>query len=354
METEVNQKGTSAQEVADRLVGKWNEAEVEAESPPAKAAPEPQEEVTEGVTESQDEVLASDDAEPTDEPEQVEEETSFNTIYELAEALEQDPEDFLSSIKARVKVNGEESEVSLSEALKGYQLEADYRRKTAELADQRREAEQAREEINRQAHEYQDRMSDLSMTADLATQTLMAEYNGIDWNRLREEDQTEYLIRQQDYNARMNQIQQAKQAMAQQAAEVHQKQISEILPKELNAVRRAIPEWDNEDTMKAEQKQVSEYLITSGYSKDEIANLYDHKAVVIARKAMLYDMAKSKHNTQSEPGKKVVKKVTKILKSGARKQATTVKEESIKKARQRLKKTGKTEDAVATLLSRWS
>lgn len=351
METEVNQTGTSVQDVADRLANRWaeQEAAVEPEAKPEEVEAESEAASEEVVAEPEGEVVAQ-----TDEPESTEEETPFQTVYELADALEITPEEFLASIKGKVKVNGEESEVTLAEALKGYQLDADYRRKTTEVADERRLVEQSREEILHQAQDLQQKLNEVNLLSDIATNAIMAEFNDIDWGFLKENNREEYLIRQQDYNSRMQQVQQAKQAATAQFMQIQQARLAEALPKQAAAMKRAIPEWENEDTMKAEQKQVSEYLKNAGYSPEEISGLYDHRAVVVARKAMLYDMATSKHNKAADPEKTTVRKVTKNLKSGARKQSATIKQEAIKKARARLRKTGSKDDAAALLLSRWN
>src|SRR5262245_6426908 len=48
----------------------------------------------------------------------------------------------------RVKVDGEEAEVPLRELVQGYQRGADYTRKTMRLADERREVEQLRAQVD--------------------------------------------------------------------------------------------------------------------------------------------------------------------------------------------------------------
>lgn len=349
---EVNQTGTSVEDVAAKLANRWSQPEVTEEKEEIAAEP-----IKKEAPVVKDEPIETDEAveaesEQTDEPETVAEETSFQTITELAEALEVDPDEFLGTIKGKVKINGQEEEVSLAEAFKGYQMEADYRRKTSEVAEERREIEKARDQIEQERQQWQTKVSDVDAMSNIALNALTAEYNSVDWNNLKAENPTEFLVKQQEYNARLGQINQVKEALAKQAAEMRERQLNELLPKEITAMKRAIPEWDDKEAMEAGLAEVTHYLTDAGYKPEELSNLYDHKSVVIARKAMLYDKANSKPEPVSE--KKTVKTVTKILKGGTRKQPTTVKQEQIEKARKRLKRTGKPDDAAAALLARWN
>jgi hypothetical protein len=52
--------------------------------------------------------------------------------------------------KLRVKVDGEEFEIDEEEAVRGYQREQDYRRKTAEAAELRRKAEAERAAVQQE------------------------------------------------------------------------------------------------------------------------------------------------------------------------------------------------------------
>lgn len=65
---------------------------------------------------------------------------------ELAEELRLSPD----AVTVTAKIDGEEQEIPLSEAMQGYQRQQDYTRKTQELASQRRELEQTQEQYAQQ------------------------------------------------------------------------------------------------------------------------------------------------------------------------------------------------------------
>lgn len=126
--------------------------------------------------EGEPEELPEDEGEPTDE--ELDEEFDDDELDdveldevdeddELDEAAEQDDLDLDQPVT--VKVGGEEVEVTLDEALKGYQRDADYRRKTQELAEQRREVQQV---YDRMKEWYEEKSSDpAGWVRDIADQT---------------------------------------------------------------------------------------------------------------------------------------------------------------------------------------
>ena len=351
MEAEATQSGTSMDDISARLLDRWSEPDnpekevIESEPEKVQAAEvegnEPEAEEPEGKPE-----------EAEQETPEAEEEASFQTITELAEALELSPDEFMDSLKAKVKVNGQESEVTLAEAFKGYQREADYTRKTQEVAEEKRQIEAERTQIEEANQLWNQQMQEAVATVDAATNAVLADFNQVDWDRLKIEDPTQFVIREREYQQRHAQLQQQKQALVQHDAQVKQQRMAEILPKEQAALRASIPEWNEESVYEAEKKAVADYAVSLGYTEAEVNNLVDHKAVVLLRKAMLYDKAKS----QPEPKavKKVTRKVSKVMKPGARGNATTVKQDAIEKAKKRLKRTGSSNDLSKVLLERWS
>lgn len=112
-------------------------------------APQPEEAVTEEDQVMPSEAQADDDSD-----------------YELseAEADEEDhasedddvEEDYEEHEVYTVKVNGQEVDVTLDEALKGYQREADYTQKTQQLGEERKSLEADKISLNRPAQRPQD------------------------------------------------------------------------------------------------------------------------------------------------------------------------------------------------------
>ena len=103
------------------------------------ATDESQEQTTEPVEATQDEPYEANESEV--ETAEVEEQSQSEDLTEDYSEEAQEEE-----AKYEIKVNGKPVEVTLDELMSGYQRDADYRRKTMELADERRLLE---EEVNR-------------------------------------------------------------------------------------------------------------------------------------------------------------------------------------------------------------
>jgi hypothetical protein len=305
---------------------------------------EPEEESSDTEEESEDTEEESEE-EPGDSEES--EEEKFERLTELAEALEMPIEDFMASIKTTVKVNGEEKEVSLSDLKNGFQMESDYRQKTADLAEQRRafEAEQARKIQEIQSHAEQS--IDL---ADVLEQQLSGEYESVNWNQLRSESPAEYAALKQEYNDRFSQIQQLKESVKQNQEFAQREMLTKqfeyhqnVLKEEGSKLLEAIPEWHDSDKAKTGKTELASYLKSEyGFDDQAIGNLIDHRSVVIARKAMLYD----RMNNKAKVAEKKVSKLPKIMKPGAKKGKDEVKSYKRTEQLKRLRKSGHVNDAA--------
>ncbi|MEW8193309.1 MAG: hypothetical protein AB2793_06345, partial [Candidatus Thiodiazotropha sp.] len=139
--------------------------------------------------------------------------------------------------------------------------------------------------------------------------------------------------------------QNAKAATQQQQQALTEQQLAELYQKESVALLDKIPTWSDETVAKQEMEGVNEYLLTMGYSKEEIASVLDHRAVAIARDAMLYRKQKS----NIEIAKKKVVKKPKVMKPGKGKANNDAASEQSKAKLKRLKKTGSVKDAASVI-----
>jgi len=335
MSDEVNPSlGTDLQSAADRI-GKIVEPQPKAQEAAPEAPTEPQETGEQATEEA---------SSATQEATEAEQAPEFNSISELAEALDMPLDDFLGKIKGKVKVNGIEQEVTLAQLRDGYQMESDYRRKTSELAEHRKSFETEREkittELNRQYQEAQQLSSVLE-------QQLMAELNSIDWSALRSSDPAEFAARKAEYNDRYNQIQGVKRevmfALQSQANEVQQKQseaIRELVAKETEKLNSVIPEMADEKKGKELRGKLKDYLRSEGFNDEEIGSIYDHRHVKLIHDAMAYRDLKSKG---VETKNKVVQ-APKLQRSGKPEGAKN--QRAMADLRARLRKSGRIEDAA--------
>lgn len=241
----------------------------------------------------------------------------------------------------RAKVNGEEVEVTLDELLKGYSRTSDYTRKTQELATQRKAAEAEAQAVRAERQRYSQTLTQLEQ---IVQQQAGAEP---DWETLANENPEEFnrqFAVHQLKRQRLDAIK-AEQARVQEAEQGAQREAqTQFLAQQRDLLLEKIPTWKNAEVAKKEKAELVAYAKEQGFDDSDIAQIADHRALVLLRKSMLYDKAqKNKPNVQKKietvmatkpgtPGKKSPREVTELTRS-----------------KQRLAKTGRVEDAAAVL-----
>jgi len=241
----------------------------------------------------------------------------------------------------KVKVNGQEIEVPESELIAGYQRDKDYRVKTEQLGEQRRavdvEQQKAQQERAQLAQQLQAYLT-LPMQVQPPDPALI------------DADPVAYLKQQQAYEQEIFKRQQGQHQLAalhQQAQADQQQQLHAHLQNEQTKLLEAIPDWKNPETAKAEQKAMRDYLAQSGFQEQEINSIADHRAVSIARKAMLYDQMVAQANAAA---KQVRSAPPKVERPGAATQDTRA-TDGRTEAMKTLKRSGST-DAAASVFER--
>lgn len=347
MDTESTQPGDSALSVDDAAQALMQRYESHADTPEETEA---QAEVTAEEAE-QVEAQAETETEDTEDATEEEAEARFETLNELAEATGMELDDFLKSIKATTKVQGEQSEVNLADLIKGYQLESDYTRKNEAFLKLKSEWESER--ALKQA-ELNAEFQKAGQAFRVAQQELMREFHGIDWEQLKANDPQQYLIQRQQFGERQasldRNIQQAtieaQQVSRQQQAQMDAKK-AEQLKQEDELLLAALPSWSDAETRKTESTKVGEYLAKSGFSPEEVAGVTDHRLIVLATKAMQSEKAAK----QSDLAMKKVKKTPALVKPNARQNVNSA-QQKVSALRKQVKKSGKVDDVAALLLAR--
>ena len=238
----------------------------------------------------------------------------------------------------RVKVQGEDIDVPLTELLQGYSRTSDYTRKQQALAEQRRQVQEQAQSLG----DLQTQVDDWQRSREA-----VEEIGGVDptpeyWEDLQKTDPMQFLIerdlwresqRQRDEFARKSQELQSQMTRQQQM------QAKIELDNQKERLAAMIPEWSDADRATSEKAAIRQFGMTAGFSEDEVDNLYDARAVNILRKAMLYDRLQEKRaNLQVTPSRSVSSKTRPVGAVGR-------KHSELTKAKQRLAKTGKVSDA---------
>lgn len=231
----------------------------------------------------------------------------------------------------KVKVGGEEKEVTLDELRKSYMMESDYRRKTSELSEQRKTLEAKSAEIEQQLTEAKE-------VLDFEIQNLESP----EMLELKEIDPDEYW---KQYNKVQRKIDKFNKLKTKRETEQAERQ-KEFARKEFDALVTAIPEWLDESVRSKEANEVFTKLRDFGYSDAELASMSDHRMFVIARKAMMLDRISS----QDLEAKKV-KTPPKTQQPGVPKTAQERQSSETKALRAKVKQTGNMHDAAKLLRS---
>ena len=197
----------------------------------------------------------------------------------------------------KLKVNGKDEHVSLKDAISQTQYYKANEEKSQILAEERKQFESERETV---AQEIANRLQYIQNIGNMLEQKLMADYQSVDWNRLRATDPAEWVAKQQEFQTLQQELQQAGVQVGQQLrmqneqySAREQQEREQIVAQERAALVGAIPEWSNSEKMTEGMTQLIEYARKEGYPDEELADVVLSRHVVTLRKAMLYDQGKT-------------------------------------------------------------
>lgn len=301
----------------------------------------PQEEkVEEAVTnEVEEEVIEEDELPEAAELEEEmvdDEESDFDDEIDDEEQTEVEDEQEQPTYY-KVRVDGEEVEVTLEELQSGYSRQQDYTRKTQELSQQRKTIEQQQQELAQRDAIYSQLLPKLEaqLKGELAGEP--------DWNKLYEDDPVGYVREKQLWDEKKEKLQATQaeqQRLQQEAAQKQQEQIAQMVQEGQQKLLELIPEWQDPEVATKDKLAIREYGINVlGYTPQEMDAVYDYRALLGLRNAWL----------QSKTVKATKKKPTEKAKARVARPGTTNRPRSVapvKKAKQRLAKTGKPSDAA--------
>ena len=314
---------------------------------PEKEEAKPSEEVTEDVEQDETEP----EAEETDEAEEAEEEDVAADTDESEESEEEEAEDEEVEETAlyTVKVNGEDVEVTEDELVRGYSRQADYTKKTQELAEYRKQldngAQHLQGEIAQTQAARQEYVNAMSQAIE-SNYSVAKQFENTDWERLKVEDREEYLTKRDEYREVQDQIRglQSKQqeAYEQQNRET-QAQHQKLLQEEHAKMVSILPEWGEPETQRAIAKSIGEFAISRGYTQEELNQLVDHRSILVLMEAKAFADMQGK---QLKARAKKVKNKPKVVRSSAKKEKADVSKVARTKQMKRLQETGRVQDAA--------
>ena len=241
--------------------------------------------------------------------------------------------------KFRVKAAGEEREVTLDELIKSYQLGTDYTKKSQAVAEERKAVEAERQRIEEAKYLRDQYAERLQVIEQMLNQQPEAE--NLDY--LKENDPIGYAVKVAELSQRekqLAQVQAERQRIAQQQEQERQEQLSSVIQAEARKLAEVIPDYADPKKGEAMRRELREFGLKVGFSDQELAGVYDSRAVVTLWKAMQYDKLQS-----SKPAiTKKVNEAPKVMKSGVSQPRDS--NDELRKLKARAKQTGRVADAA--------
>lgn len=279
--------------------------------------------------------------EPQGQPEETQAEAEEVVEAEAPESDdgEEVQEEVQETPRYRVKAGDEELEVDLDELIKGYSRTADYTRKTQTLAEQRKAIEAESQKVQ-EAKVLRDQYAQRLQLIE----QMLSQQPEEDLSALKDSDPIGYAVKMAERVEREKQLSAVRQereaVFAKQQAD--QKQfLQQHLRQEAERLTAAIPEYADEVKGQVLKREIRDYAKSIGFTDQELAQVYDHRAVISLWKAAQYDKLMKGKPTAV----KKVAEAPKTLKPGSGTSQQV--DDQSKKLRQQLKKSGKARDAAA-------
>jgi len=254
---------------------------------------------------------------------------------------EDDGEEAEEPQRFRVKAAGEEREVTLDELIKSYQLGTDYTKKSQAVAEERKVVEAERQRID-EARQLRDQYAErLQMIEQMLNQQQPEE----NLEYLKETDPIGYAVKVAEMSQKEKQLMQVRaerERISQQQEYDRQNQLRQQVAAEAEKLVAALPEYADPEKGESIRKDIRTYGKQAGFSDEELANVYDSRAVLTLWKAMQFDKLQS-----SKAGiTKKVSEAPKAIKPGVSKPRDSNSEE-LKKLKARAKSSGRVADAAS-------
>jgi hypothetical protein len=284
----------------------------------------------------------SDKEQPKSASEANESEAESEDSYEESEVEQEDSEDEQEEPQTfRVKAAGEEREVTLDELIKSYQLGTDYTKKSQAVAEERKVVEAERHAVQ-EAKALRDQYAQqLGIIEQMLNQPQEAE----DLDYLKETDPIGYAVKIAEMSQKEKQLAQVRAQrdyLSQQQEYDRQQQMKQMVSAESEKLVAVLPEFADPSKGEAIRKDIRTYGKQVGFSDDELANVFDSRAVLTLYKAMQYDKLQS-----AKPGiTKKVSEAPKAIKPGVSKPRDSNSEET-RKLKARAKSSGSIRDAAS-------
>jgi len=279
----------------------------------------------------------SDNGQPDHEPEANESDAESDDESEVEQDEDGDEQE---QPTYRVKAAGEEREVTLNELIKSYQLGTDYTKKSQAVAEDRKAVEAERQAVQ-EAKQMRDTYA---QRLEMIEQMLQPQQEE-NLEYLKETDPIGYSVKVAEMVQRDKQlsaVQAERSRIIQQQEQDRQAQMQSVVAEEMQKLTAYIPEFTDPTKGESIRNDIRAFGKQIGFSDNELAAVYDSRAVLTLYKAMQYDKL-----VASKPAiTKKVNEAPKAIKSGVSKPRDSNAEET-RKLKARARSSGSVRDAAS-------
>lgn len=247
-----------------------------------------------------------------------------------------------------VEIDGKQVELTKAQIAEAYRHSQDAEEvaKKSKIADNARSlADAETRKAQQERHTYAQNLVKMAAQLEGAIQ----QQDKIDWDQLLKDNPVAFLEQKHLYDQRQALYQQNLREQEDVSRKIQAEQTENLkshLATQQQELLAKLPEWKDEGKAKAEREALKRYLIKQGYDDASINGITDHRAVILGRKAMLYDQMMDKAKAAA---KKVQNLPTKIERPGVTTESGRL--DGRQQAMRSLMKTGSVEDAAKVFSS---
>jgi hypothetical protein len=272
-------------------------------------------------TESEEE--ESDDEEAGDEHEESDEETDLEQVadgevtWEGMLGISEDSMSFGDDgnvVGIKTKVNGEEEIVSMTDLVAGYQNNKHVTQKGQAHAEAVKEFEVQKGQVEQV---YASKLDSVDALSKHFEKQLVAEFDNINWQQLRQDNPAEYAALKSDFAAKANELKSIQDAITEDKATVNQEQVDSravnhkaYMKTQYEAMIEKNPEWSDEKVRNTAQEGFKSFVKEQyGFTDADWSLVYDARLIELVKDAKKY------RDGAAVAGKKRLKTVPKFQKS---------------------------------------
>lgn len=282
------------------------------EGTPRKPKPKPkvvetEDEVEDDGDEPGEEIEEGEEPDEVDDPESQDEDEQDKVEWEFAEG------EFEQVVRAKphvVKIDGEDVELTYDDLVSGHLRQADYTRKTQQLAEERRAEKTVVSQVRERLVE---KLKTVEQVLAEASPVRSAEY----WDNLRAKDPAKYAAEFADAQRAEQQKAAVRKKREEEEQELHaeqQDQFSEYAAHEYTALTKQMG-WKNDTEARSALDELGDFASKEfGFTREQLAQVVDHRLLLMLHYAKQHIDQKT---AGSEKIRKKLKK-TKTLQPGGR------------------------------------